>query len=403
MRTLTATQAKATKAPKAGRAYKPDGEVPGLMVRTTPAGVRSWIMAYRYGGVRRLDTLGRVDELDMTDAREKARDIRAALRRGEDPRASKVEALAATLTLAGLVEKCITDREPNLAPKTLSEYRRMARAYLRPESGNILARDLRRADLKDLVASVARKHGPVQGNRFFQLIRAAVRWGAAEELLATNPAAGLKRPRREKTRDRWLRDDEVVALWRALEGEAAGVAALVRTLLLVGQRYTETVQMEWGHVATAPDGAATWEIPGSFRKGGRAHVLPLPRAVVELLGARSQGRVFPLSRHNKSRWFAPIRERALAALREAGADPAPFTLHDLRRTCATGCARLGASDGTISRLLGHALRPGIAVTAIYNRHSGLPELSSALNAWVAHVERLVSGRRGGTVVPMVRG
>jgi integrase len=404
-RTMTATQATATKAPKAGRAYTPDGEVPGLMVRTTPAGVRSYVMAYRFGGVRRLETLGRVGELSQADAREEARGIRRKVSRDEDPRAVKVEAIAAGLTLSGLLDRFITDREPNLAPKTLSEYRRMAQTRLGP-AGGVLARDLRRADVKALVDAVARKRGPVAANRLFQLVRAALRWGVAEELLPVNPAAGLKRPRAEKGRDRWLHDDEVKALWKALDhgddSPTHGEAALVRTLLLVGQRYTETLEMRWSNISTTPDGAASWEIPGKYRKGGRTHVVPLPQAVMEMLSAlpRSADRVFPVSRHNEVRWWAPLRERTLALLRKDGASPEPFTLHDLRRTCATGCARLGASDGTVSRLLGHAVHPGVAVTAIYNRHSGLPELTSALNAWCAYVQRVVDGKAGANVLPM---
>ena len=44
-----------------------------------------------------------------------------------------------------------------------------------------------------------------------------------------------------------------------------------------------------------------------------------------------------------------------------------FTKHDLRRTCATGCARLGASDFIVSKILGHVTQPGVQVTQVYNR------------------------------------
>ena len=69
-----------------------------------------------------------------------------------------------------------------------------------------------------------------------------------------------------------------------------------------------------------------------------------------------------------------------------------FTLHDLRRTCATGCARLGASESTVSRILGHKAVAGtIAVSGIYDRFDRLPEIRSALAAWASYVETLVSG------------
>jgi hypothetical protein len=74
-----------------------------------------------------------------------------------------------------------------------------------------------------------------------------------------------------------------------------------------------------------------------------------------------------------------------------------FALHDLRRTCATGCARLGASESTVSRILGHkAIAGTIAVSGIYDRFDRLPEIRSALVAWATYVETLVAGeaRRG---------
>jgi hypothetical protein len=77
-----------------------------------------------------------------------------------------------------------------------------------------------------------------------------------------------------------------------------------------------------------------------------------------------------------------------------------FTLHDLRRTCATGCARLGASESTVSRILGHKAVAGtIAVSGIYDRFDRLPEIRSALAAWSTHVETLVKGeeKRGEVV------
>jgi integrase len=119
---------------------------------------------------------------------------------------------------------------------------------------------------------------------------------------------------------------------------------------------------------------------------------------------RGSDRVFGRSAHHKGRWWGPIRERTLALLRKdrAGAKPEAFTLHDLRRTCATGCARLGASSQTVSRILGHATQPGVAVTHVYNRYEGQAEMLSALTAWAAHVERVAKAKKGADVLPMVR-
>lgn len=93
---------------------------------------------------------------------------------------------------------------------------------------------------------------------------------------------------------------------------------------------------------------------------------------------------------NPARWTDFVR-------RASGLD---YSLHDLRRTCATGCARLGASESTVSRILGHkAIAGTIAVSGIYDRFDRLPEIRAALVAWASYVGSLVAGdsKRGEVV------
>jgi integrase len=124
-------------------------------------------------------------------------------------------------------------------------------------------------------------------NRVYQLVRAVCRWSVREELLPSNPCEALQRPRREHSRDRVLKDEEIVALWKALDGDAGEVSAepspvsgVVKALLLLGQRSSETIQMRRIDLDLV---AKTWTIPGSFRKGGRSHFVPLSPLAVEIL------------------------------------------------------------------------------------------------------------------------
>jgi integrase len=78
-------------------------------------------------------------------------------------------------------------------------------------------------------------------------VPAVSRWAVREELLPSNPCEGLQRPRREQSHDRVLKDEEIVALWKALDGEPPEViaephqvAAAVKALVLLGQRSSET-------------------------------------------------------------------------------------------------------------------------------------------------------------------
>jgi integrase len=129
-----------------------------------------------------------------------------------------------------------------------------------------------------------------------------------------------------------------------------------------------------------------------FRKGGRTHVVPLPPLALRILAdlrlvSGETPWVFVGKRgaslaNNPARWTEVLRSAS-------GLD---FTLHDLRRTCATGCARLGSSESTVSRILGHKAVAGtIAVSGVYDRFDRLPEIRAALAAWSEYVESLVAG------------
>jgi integrase len=367
--------------------------------------VKTFSVWYRFNGRHRRFTIpGRFPAVELAEARARARDVLARVRSGDDPQSVKVAGRQA-LTFEDLAHKFIQAREPNLAPSTATEYRRMVACYIHESSlAGTRGPDLSRAEVKQFLEGLARR-APVMGNRVYQLVRAVCRWSVREELLPSNPCEGLQRPRRERSRDRVLKDEEIVALWKALDGEPPDVVAepcqvagVVKALLLLGQRSSETIEMRRSDLDLA---AKTWTIPGQFRKGGRTHVVPLSAVALHMIGDLSAkvDRVFEgVSAVNPERdWWDRVRQKAM----RLGAHH--FTKHDLRRTCATGCARLGASDFIVSKILGHATQPGVQVTQIYNRYSHLSEMASALNAWAAHVERITTCQdRTADILPLRR-
>jgi hypothetical protein len=82
--------------------------------------------------------------------------------------------------------------------------------------------------------------------------------------------------------------------------------------------------------------------------------------------------------------------------------PSLWTLHDVRRTVATGTADIGVSPHIIEAVLNHAGGHKRGVAGIYNRSTYLPEKTEALQRWADHVEQLVSGKLA-KVVPIRRG
>lgn len=382
----------------------------GLRVRAN--GSRSFVVGYRTRtGTKRLMRVGGVRELSLAKAREAARAILARVAAGADPaaerRGDETAERVDDLVLA-YVEMGKTRAGVARAAGTSADYRRAWASGIAGSSlGRMKPADVNARHLERFLDQKA-KGAPVMADRLHALLRAAFRWALRRGRVTIDPTTRLDRIIQAHPRERVLSDEEVRALWlgvhaasnRELDEDGPRLSpvqgAALKVLLLLGQRLDETLRMRRADVDLS---ALTWKIPGPARKGGHPHVVPLSPAVAAILEhlAGDGAHVFAGSRgapiaHNPSR-FAE-------AVRAAAPDVKDWRLHDLRRTCASGCARLGASDEIVSRLLGH--RGGGGVTAIYQRYDRLSEVGSALHAWAAHVARVVAGRDQADVVPMVR-
>jgi len=63
----------------------------------------------------------------------------------------------------------------------------------------------------------------------------------------------------------------------------------------------------------------------------------------------------------------------------------PFTLHDLRRTCRTGLAKLKIAPHVAERVMNHAQEK---IPGTYDVHDYLEEKREALNKWADHLRGL---------------
>jgi integrase len=66
-----------------------------------------------------------------------------------------------------------------------------------------------------------------------------------------------------------------------------------------------------------------------------------------------------------------------------------WRLHDLRRTCVSGMARLGVAPHVADEVLNHQSGTISGVAAVYQRHEFLAERKDALERWGAHIAGLL--------------
>ena len=127
---------------------------------------------------------------------------------------------------------------------------------------------------------IARKAGPYAANRARAALTPLFAWAIGEGLTDANPVVGTNKATEEVARDRVLTDAELAAIWRhAGEGD---YGAIVRLLILTGQRREEVGGMLWSEIDTA---GAVWRIGAERTKNGRAHDVPLSAPALAVLRA----------------------------------------------------------------------------------------------------------------------
>jgi integrase len=75
---------------------------------------------------------------------------------------------------------------------------------------------------------------------------------------------------------------------------------------------------------------------------------------------------------------------------ELGEPVADWRLHDLRRTLASGLARLSYRTEAIKRVLGHVAKATDVTSVVYNWHNYDADAMEAVQKWAAHLARITT-------------
>jgi integrase len=90
--------------------------------------------------------------------------------------------------------------------------------------------------------------------------------------------------------------------------------------------------------------------------------------------------------------WSHAKARLDAKIAGAGKTLQPWSIHDLRRSCASGMQRLGTRVEVIERALNHVSGSFRGVAGIYQRDPMTADVRDALEKWAEHVLAVVEGR-----------
>jgi integrase len=360
----------------------PDPITPGLYLIVQPSGAKSWATRYSFQRAKFKLTLGSYPTIKLADARLKAQAAMRDVANGINPKERKE-----------IEEPKPVEPRPDdyfLAAADLynelhvSKLRAGTAAYVQREMnvaknawGDKLTAAITKRDIIDVVDE-AEHSGAHAANQRRKVLKAFFNWAFSRDMIPANPAAGLKKTK-VKARDRFLDDGELRIVWQAADKHGDRFGALVKLLILTGARRNEIAKLEWNeiqsdYIVLPPERTKTDE-------RHRIFITPLMRSIIEQFPR--EGRKYVLGNGSDTPISGNVYARDVLGVKLNEV----FRLHDLRRTFATGLAKLGISLPVIERCLNHKFG---GILSVYQRHDFSEECKGAWCKWSEHIAKLMT-------------
>ncbi|WP_158246602.1 site-specific integrase [Erythrobacter sp. SAORIC-644] len=355
-----------------------DLRCPGLTLRVSPKGRKSFYIRFRYGLVQKHPMLGVYPRMSLATAREKANDWLRQADEGIDPskrkRSSNMKVEAVCREFVRL--------HAQARNKSWRESERILEREFIETFGQRDIREIKRFDVLEILDAAVARGSTYQANRILATIRKLYNWCIERGIVESSPIVGMKAPTKEISRERVLDDDELKALLRACRNDAYPFRQYVPLLLATATRRAELAEMRWSEIE-----GDKWVIPAERAKNGKPHVVPLSRFAQEVLTEVPRfldcDFVFTTTHRSPVSGFSKMVRRL-----SEGSGTSGWRLHDLRRTAASGMARLRVAPHVIERVLNHISGTISGVAAVYNRYGYDDEKADALEQWGARLTEL---------------
>jgi integrase len=363
-----------------------DDDVPGFGLRIRNGGKRTWIYRYRIGKQQRSITLGNIKSVPLAVARANAGQLEAKVRLGGDPALDKQTIRSeAENTVGALIDQYIDARQADWRPNSQRQVRRHLLNYARPLH-RLPVTAVTQRDIASLLNDVANASGAVSSNRLRASLATFLGWVIRQGIrLPDGNVASYTQPRKETSRERVLSNAEIKAIWHACRDDDHGT--IIKLLLLTGQRAAEIGELHWDEI-----NSDQILLPSGRTKNKRPHAIPLSAPAKAILNKpRIIGRAFVFGRDDTRGFqgWGVSKKRLDQRITKADAPLIHWTVHDLRRTCATGMIELGVQPHIVEAVLNHVSGHRAGVAGIYNRATYDNEKREALERWAQHVLEIV--------------
>lgn len=404
----------------------------GLALIVQPSGIKTWLVRFRANGARIKKALGPYPTISLEKARQLARAERERADAGGAPVAAPLSiayrtasrpvvqigseptpmltlpapplapAAASGMTVGQCWDDFAARRLPKKTKGTQDRYGGIARNQILPEWKDKPVTAITRDDTNSLADRAEDQRGEHARNSIITVGSAFFTFILRQNLIMANPWDKVEKLILDN-RTRVLSDDEIKVFWAACDELGPIFGPMFQLLLLTGCRRGEVSGMKWSEISVAK---RTWKIPKSRTKNKRPHSVYLTDGMLAVIAKMPKDDdcdfVFSTNGKTSSTGYskakiqideiAPIAEasRVRRGAAQIDRDEDEWTLHDLRRTFATGAGELRIPEVDIEKCLNH---PKGKVAGTYNRATYSAEMKAAWIKWGKHVASLVRSKQ----------
>lgn len=342
--------------PNQGRIYLHDLKEKGLTASITSVGTITFFVRKRVNGKDERIYLGHFPEMSIENARKKALQVKAKVAEGISPNEER-KRIRAEITFGEMFTEFM-ERYSKRFKKSWKHDEQDINRFV-GQWFHRKASQISKNEIMQLHEHIYHNNGLYQANRLLERVRAiynkAIEWGWQ----GINPTTGIKKFK-EKSRDRFLKKDELPNFFKALnEEENITARDYILISLLTGARKSNVLAMKWEEINFT---LQEWCIPDT--KNGEPHLLPLTDTAISILLERKKysNSEYVFEGKGKTGHLADPKKAWKRVLTKANITN--LRIHDLRRTLGSWMAATGASTAIIGKTLAHK---SIEATKVYER------------------------------------
>ena len=353
-----------------------DTEVPGLYVeaRRTSPGKGTYYLRYKDADRKTHHlTLGHTTTMSLADARRRAKEEKAKIQLGADPRGEE-KARRACITVDEFFEGHYL---PYVKPRKRSWQRdeELYRLRVKPLFGTKRLNEITLPQINALLEAIVREGlSQATADHHAKLLRQALNLAVEWDMLDRNPATGVRLFNPDNRVEHYLDEAQLERLLTVLRTHPnRNVCRIALFLLSTGCRLNEALSAQWRQIDR---GTRVWRIPAATSKSKRVRSVPLNDSALDVIGQLDTEGAFDHLFINRKTGlpFTTIMKTWSRIRAEAGV---PFLrIHDLRHMYASFLVNSGRTLYEVQQILGHS---DPSVTQRY-AHLSTESLQAAANS-----------------------